>query len=173
MVECKPVTLDCAHFTGRICCLCFSCGKFTCPTPCTLYSYTSLCVCVYGLIIPSLPQLYIFLWTTTLRDPPVQRSKSESVFRDPVSNQTHMFPLTVATSPTLYLSLVAPAYKEQDRCEPPLVYLSNSFIYPQCLKCWERLWSTWRTDKNQTRLLHTRWSWSTMVAQTTHLRLVS
>ncbi|XP_064405059.1 dolichyl-phosphate beta-glucosyltransferase-like [Halichondria panicea] len=78
-------------------------------------SLSTVLILLGGFAVCAFLVLYIFLWTTTLRDPPVQRSKSESVFRDPVSNQTHMFPLTVATSPTLYLSLVAPAYKEQDR----------------------------------------------------------
>ncbi len=124
MVKYKPVALECSYFTGRTCCLCFSSGKFTCLVQASI-------VCVW-MIISSLPQLYIFLWTTTLRDPPLQRSKSESVYRDPVSNKTHLFPLTAATPPTIYLSLVAPAYKEQDRCESLRIYtivFSEQFIY--------------------------------------------
>lgn len=43
-------------------------------------------------------------------------AESEKVFFDPNTGTKTPFPQTASTAPSLYMSLVVPAYKEQDRC---------------------------------------------------------
>lgn len=58
----------------------------------------------------------MFLWATTSRDPDLRRSQSEQTFLDPKDGKRKPFP-KISDPPSLYLSLVVPAYKEQNRCE--------------------------------------------------------
>lgn len=53
-------------------------------------------------------------------DPDLELSRSESMFVDPSTGDRTPFPRTALAPPTLYLSLVVPAYKEQERCESSL-----------------------------------------------------
>ena len=47
-------------------------------------------------------------------EPDLQLEETEKVFLDPETNECHPFP-DISMSPSLYMSLVVPAYKEQDR----------------------------------------------------------
>ena len=53
---------------------------------------------------------------TTSRDPDLKRAESECVYLDPKDGKKKPFP-AVTDSPSLYLSLVVPAYKEEKRRE--------------------------------------------------------
>ena len=61
-------------------------------------------------------QLYVFLWLTTARYPNLHQHPSEKQFLDPAMGKSSSFP-DIGSPPELYLSLVMPAYKEEDRCE--------------------------------------------------------
>lgn len=52
----------------------------------------------------------------TERDPDLKRDPSEKVFLDPQTQKTHPFP-SIDDLPSVYMTLVVPAYKEQDRCK--------------------------------------------------------
>jgi hypothetical protein len=65
----------------------------------------------------SLLQLYIYLRLTSVSEPDVQLAKSEQEFLDPRTGSSTRFPCTHLTPPSLYLSLVVPAYKEEERCK--------------------------------------------------------
>lgn len=67
-----------------------------------------------GLIAWSFLLLYIFLWLTTERKPNVGRAESEKFYLDPATSEKHLFP-SVNDDPTVYMSLVVPAYKEEER----------------------------------------------------------
>ena len=58
----------------------------------------------------------MFLWATTSRDPDLRRTQSELNFLDPKDGKRKPFP-KISDPPSLYLSLVVPAYKEQSRRE--------------------------------------------------------
>ena len=59
-------------------------------------------------------QLYMFLLLITEREPDLKRDKSEKVFTDPKTEESHPFP-SIDDKPSVHMSLVVPAYKEQDR----------------------------------------------------------
>ncbi|XP_019850850.1 PREDICTED: dolichyl-phosphate beta-glucosyltransferase-like isoform X2 [Amphimedon queenslandica] len=58
--------------------------------------------------------LYFYLRFTTSRDPDLSRAESEKSFLDPNDGTRKPFPL-ISDPPTVQLSLVVPAYNEQDR----------------------------------------------------------
>ncbi|CAI8057841.1 Dolichyl-phosphate beta-glucosyltransferase [Geodia barretti] len=58
--------------------------------------------------------LFVFLSVTSAREPDLYRSSSEKNFKDPKTGESAPFP-SVTDRPSLYLSLIVPAYKEQDR----------------------------------------------------------
>jgi len=60
--------------------------------------------------------MYYYLRVTSKTEPDLELAKSEQVFLDPLTGSSLPFPRTVGSPPTLYMSLVVPAYKEQDRC---------------------------------------------------------
>ena len=63
-------------------------------------------------------QLYVFLYLTSSRQPDLSRAESEKSFTDPQQKERKKFPFpSISDTPSLYLTLVVPAYKEQDRCE--------------------------------------------------------
>lgn len=64
---------------------------------------------------PQLPQLFVFLTVTSSREPDLHRDPSEKCFEDPTSGEMQPFP-SITDPPSIHLSLVVPAYKEQDRC---------------------------------------------------------
>lgn len=50
------------------------------------------------------------------REPNLAREESEQTFLDPSTGKKHVFP-SVDDPPTIYMTLVAPAYKEEERCK--------------------------------------------------------
>ena len=52
---------------------------------------------------------------TTVVEPNLSRADSEKLFTDPKSNTKLEFPSTADSDPSIYISLVVPAYNEQDR----------------------------------------------------------
>lgn len=76
-------------------------------------SISLLPACIHTLIL----QLYVYLRLTTVVEPDLQLAKSEQVFVDPHTGGSTPFPRTAHSPPSLYLSLVVPAYKEQNRCK--------------------------------------------------------
>ena len=75
----------------------------------------------------------MFLWATTSRDPDLRRTQSEQTFLDPKDGKRKPFP-KISDPPSLYLSLVVPAYKEQNRreCHHMLfcsVHITVSVVY--------------------------------------------
>ena len=62
-------------------------------------------------------QLYCFLRWTTVVEPNLSRADPEKVYLDPKSNTKAEFPSTVESDPSLYISLVVPAYNEEERCK--------------------------------------------------------
>lgn len=58
--------------------------------------------------------LFVFLTITSSREPDLHRDESEKWFKTPVSEMMTPFP-SVTDPPSVYMSLVVPAYKEQDR----------------------------------------------------------
>lgn len=62
-------------------------------------------------------QLYCYLRVTSEVEPDLQLSESEKVFVNPKTGQCAPFPRTALSRPTLYLSLIVPAYKEEKRCK--------------------------------------------------------
>ena len=67
-------------------------------------------------MLPLTEQVYIFLWLVTEREPDLKRADSEKVYLVPGSGETRPFP-SIDDPPSVYMTLVVPAYKEQDRCK--------------------------------------------------------
>ena len=80
---------------------------------------------VYLSLLISLLQLFVFLYLTVKREPNLVREESEQSFLDPSTGEKHAFP-SVDDPPTIYMTLVAPAYKEEARCKVRGVL--NSYI---------------------------------------------
>ena len=82
-------------------------------------------------------QLYVYLRLTSVVEPDLKLAKSEQVFVDPKTGGSAPFPRAAVSPPSLYLSLVVPAYKEQDRCEAGVLFkkyfLSTPFPLPSLL----------------------------------------
>ena len=76
----------------------------------------TLCIISRQLSAPTCCQVFVFLWVTTLRDPDLRRAESEKTFLDPKDGKRKPFP-SITDAPSVYLSLVVPAYKEEKRCE--------------------------------------------------------
>ena len=54
---------------------------------------------------------------TTVVEPNLSRADLEKVFTDPETNTKLAFPSTVDSDPSVYISLVVPAYNEEERCK--------------------------------------------------------
>ena len=54
---------------------------------------------------------------TTVVEPNLSRADSEKFFTDPESNTKLEFPSTANSDPSIYISLVVPAYNEEERCK--------------------------------------------------------
>lgn len=69
-----------------------------------------------GLVNITVLILYVFLYLTSSRQPDLSRAESEKSFTDPRQKERKKFPFpSISDAPSLYLTLVVPAYKEQDR----------------------------------------------------------
>lgn len=83
------------------------------------FSLTYLLRLVFYLLVASLIfgslVLYCYLKLTTVIEPDLYFSQSETGFLDPETNDRTPFPRTALSPPTLYMSLVVPAYKEESR----------------------------------------------------------
>jgi dolichyl-phosphate beta-glucosyltransferase len=79
--------------------------------------------------------LYVYLKFTTTREPDLSRADSEKSFTDPSSNSTKPFP-SIGDAPSLYLSLVIPAYKEEKRLpkmmDETIAYLEDRKVCYMC-----------------------------------------
>ena len=62
-------------------------------------------------------QLYFFLRITTVVEPNLERADSEKVYSDPDTGEKRPFPSVTDPLPSVYITLVVPAYNEQDRSE--------------------------------------------------------
>ncbi len=62
-------------------------------------------------------QLYMYLRLSTMVEPDLELSPSERVFVDPMTGGSIPFPRASSSPPSLYISLVVPAYKEEKRCK--------------------------------------------------------
>lgn len=82
-----------------------------------------------GAVFLALVMLYVYLRVTSVVKPDLQLAKSERVFEDPSTGHLTPFPSTIGSPPTLYLSLVVPAYKEETRLpkmmEETMMYLNE------------------------------------------------
>lgn len=54
---------------------------------------------------------------TTVVEPNLARAESEKVYTDPKTGKKHPFPSTLDPQPSVYMTLVVPAYNEQERSE--------------------------------------------------------
>ena len=77
------------------------------------------CECCYG--SSCCVQVYVFLRLTTKREPDLQRAESEKSFMDPETEKRHPFP-SITSQPSVYMTLVVPAYNEQNRCKHSFVH---------------------------------------------------
>eukprot|EP00731_Ephydatia_muelleri_P030836 Em0022g350a len=82
----------------------------------TLTQNVGVLIIYFGLASASISLLllYVFLYLTVKREPNLAREESEQTFLDPSTGKKHVFP-SVDDPPTIYMTLVAPAYKEEER----------------------------------------------------------
>lgn len=95
----------------------------------TIFTWNFLCLSFIGALLLSIVCLYVYLRLATVVEPDLQLAKSEQVFVDPHTGGSTPFPRTAHSPPSLYLSLVVPAYKEQNRLpkmmEETMAYLEH------------------------------------------------
>ena len=71
-------------------------------------------IIIYETVCCLFRQLYVFLRLTSMRHPDLSRAESEKTYRNPATSKEEPFP-SITDPPSLYLSLVVPAYKEENR----------------------------------------------------------
>ena len=67
-------------------------------------------------------------------EPNLSRVDSEKVFTDPESNTKLEFPSTVDSDASIYISLVVPAYNEQERCKSTH-HFTHTLLLSVCVCC--------------------------------------